>query len=67
MDHEQKIKNFLFLLIIEFLKILSDLAFLNSTLSLFHSFMQYGKNVFLKDFVPDRIDFIIEADADIRL
>ena len=51
----------------EFLKILSDLAFLNSTLSLFHSFMQYGKNVFLKDFVPDGIDFIIEADADIRL
>ena len=28
-----------------------DLAFLIPTLSLFHSFMQYGKNVPLKDFV----------------
>ena len=30
---------------------LIDLAFLISTLSLFHSFTQYGKNVLLKDFV----------------
>ena len=29
---------------------LIDLAFLISTLSLFHSFIQYGKNVLLKDF-----------------
>ena len=29
--------------------------------------MQYGKNVFFKDFVLDGIDFIIEADADLRL
>ena len=29
--------------------------------------MQYGKNVFLKDFVLDAIDFIIEVDADLRL
>ena len=29
--------------------------------------MQYGKNVFLKDFVLDGINFIIEADADLRL
>ena len=36
-------------------------------LSLFHSFMQYGKNVFLKDFVLDGIDFITEVDADLRL
>ena len=29
--------------------------------------MQYGKNVFLKGFVLDEIDFIIEADADLGL
>ena len=46
---------------------LSDLAFLISTLSLFHSFMQYGKNVFLKDFALDGIDFVVEVDADLRL
>ena len=52
---------------IDVLKILSDLAFLISILSLFHSFMQYGQNVFLKDFVLDGIDVIIEVDADLRL
>ena len=57
----------IFSLKIDFLKILNDLAFLISTLRLFHSFMQYGKNVFLKDFVLDGIDFILEADADFRL
>ena len=56
-----------FSLITEFLKILSDLALLISTLRLFYSFMQHGKNVFLKDFVFDGIAFIIEADADLRL
>ena len=65
-DHEQKIISF-FSLKIEFLKILSDLAFLISTLRLFHSFIQYGKIVFLKDFVLNGTDFIIEADADLRL
>ena len=36
MDHEQKIKNiYIFSLKIDFLKILSDLAFLISTLRLF--------------------------------
>ena len=29
--------------------------------------MRYEKNVFLKDFVLDGIDFIIEADAYLRL
>ena len=29
---------------------LIDLAFLITTLSLFHSFIIYGKNIFLKDF-----------------
>ena len=66
MDHEQKIKNFpFFSLIIEFLKILNDLAFLISML--FHSFIQYGKNVFLKDFVLNGIVFIIEVDTALRL
>ena len=49
------------------MKILSDLAFLISMLSLFHSLMQYGKNIFLKDSVLDGIDFIIEVDTDLRL
>ena len=39
-----------------------------STLRLFQSFMKYGENVFfLRDFVLDGIDFIIEADADLGL
>ena len=44
-DHEQKVKIF-FPFNIEFLEILSDLAFLISMLKLFHLFMQYVKNVF---------------------
>ena len=35
----------------KFLKMLIDLAFVMPTLSLFHSFIQNGKNVLLKDFV----------------
>ena len=35
----------------KFLKMLIDLAFVIPTLSLFHSFIQNGKNVLLKDFV----------------
>ena len=60
-------KAFFFSFKIEFLEMLSDLAFLISTFKLFHSFMQYGKNDFLKVFFLDGIDFIIEADADLRL
>ena len=41
---------------------LIDLAFLIPTLSLFHSFIQYGKNVPLKDFVLVGSGLIIEAD-----
>ena len=68
MDHKQKIRNFLFFYFnIDLVKILSDLAFLISMLSLFHSLMQYGKNIFLKDSVLDGIDFIIEVDTDLRL
>ena len=41
---------------------LTDLAFLISTLSLFHSFTQYGKNVLLKGFALVRTGLIIEVD-----
>ena len=44
---------------------LIDLALLIPTLSLFHSFMQYGKNVLLKDFVFVATGLIIEADEDL--
>ena len=41
---------------------LIDLAFLIQTLSLFPSFIQYGKNVPLKDFVLVGRGLIIEPD-----
>ena len=41
---------------------LTDLAFLIPTLSLFHSFMQYGKIVLLKDFVLVGTSLITEFD-----
>ena len=44
---------------------LIDLAFLIPTLSLFHSFIQYGKNVPLKDFVLVGSGLIIKADDDL--
>ena len=50
---------------IDFLKMLIDLAFLTPTLSLFHSFIQYGKNVPLKDFVLVGSGLMIEADDDL--
>ena len=53
------------MLTIDFLKMLIDLAFLIPTLSLFHSFIQYGKNVPLKDFVLVGSGLIIKADDDL--
>ena len=44
---------------------LIDLAFLIPTLSLFHSFIQNGKDVLLKNFVLIGTGFIIEADYDL--
>ena len=44
---------------------LIDLAFLIPNLRLFHSFIQYGKNVPLKDFVLVGSGLIIEADDDL--
>ena len=43
---------------------LIDLAFLIPTLSLFHSFIKYGKNVPSKDFVLVGCGLMIEADDD---
>ena len=44
---------------------LIDLAFVIPTLSLFHSFIQYGKNGVLKDFVLVGKGLKIEADDDV--
>ena len=66
MDHKYKIMSFLFFsLTIGFLKMLIDLAFLIPTLSLFHSFIKYGKNVLSKDFVLVGCGLMIEADDDL--
>ena len=45
---------------------LTDLAFLISTLSLFHLFIQYGKNIFLKDFFHVGTGLLIEVDDDLN-
>ena len=42
------------------------IEFLISTVRLFHSFVQYGKKVFLKDFVLDKEGLITEADMDLK-
>ena len=55
-----------FWLTINFLKMLIDLAFLISTLSLFHQFMQYAKNILLKDFVLVGTGLVIEVDDGIN-
>ena len=66
MDDKYKIASFLFsLLAIGFLRMSNDLLFPIQTLSLFHSFIQYGKNVPLKDFVLVGSSFIIEAENDL--
>ena len=57
---------FFFAYKIEFLKVLIDLALLIQTLSLFHSFIQYGKNILLKDFVLVRTGLIVEVDDDLN-
>ena len=57
---------FFFSVIIIFLKTPICLAFLTSGLRLFHSFIQYGKNVFLNVFDLGVIGFIIVVNADIK-
>ena len=44
---------------------LTDLAFLIPTLGLFHWFIQYGKNVLLKDFVLYGTGLIRDVDDDL--
>ena len=43
-----------------------DLVFLIPTSSLFHSSMQYGKNVLLKDFVLVGTSLMIEVDDNLN-
>ena len=67
MDHRLRILSFLFFShLINFFKALTDLEFLISTVRLLHSFIQYGKKVFLKDFVLDKEGLITEADTDLK-
>ena len=57
---------FLFSVIIIFLKTPICLAFLTSGLRLFNSFIQYGKNVFLKVFDLEGMGFILVVNADLK-
>ena len=67
LDHKYKTKSFLFFFFValDFLKMLIDLAFLIPTLSLLHWFIQYGKNILLKDFVLVGTGLKKETDADL--
>ena len=44
---------------------LIDLAFLIPTFSIFYSFLKYGKNIPLKDFILVGSGLIIEANDDL--
>ena len=62
-----RISSFLFFShLVIFFKALTDLEFLISTVRLFHSFMQYGKKVFIKGFVLGKEGLITEADTDLK-
>ena len=66
LDHKYKTKSFFFFLVaLDFLKMLIDFAFLIPTLSLLHWFIQYGKNILLKDFVLVGTGLKKETDADL--
>ena len=64
-DHKYKIVGCLFVAYNNFLKMLIDLAFLIPTLSFFHSFIQHGKKVPLKNCVLVGGGLIIKADDDL--
>ena len=64
-EHKYKRTNFFFSLTINFLQMLTDLAFLIPTLGFFHWFIQYGKNVLLKDFVLYGNGLIRDVDDDL--
>ena len=55
-----------FSFITDFLKMLIDLAFLISTVRLFHSFIQYGIKDFLNDFVLEGKGLIAKVEADLK-
>ena len=55
-----------FSIIIIFLKTPICLAFLTSGLRLFHSFIQYGKNTFLKVFDLEGMGFILVANTELK-
>ena len=62
-----RILNFLFFWhLIDLFKALTDLEFAIQTVRLFHSFMKYGKKVFLKDFVLNKRGLITEVDTDLN-
>ena len=64
--HREKGIFLFFSVITIFLKTPFCLAFLTLGLSLFHSFIQYGKNVFLKVFDLKGKEFILVVDADLK-
>ena len=57
---------FFFSHLINFLKVLTDLEYFFLTVRLFHSLMQYGKKVFLKDFVLGKEGLITETATDLK-
>ena len=62
-------ENVIFLLfdvIIIFLKTPICLAFLTLDFKLFHSFIKYKKNIFVKVFDLERMGFILVLDADLK-
>ena len=61
MDHKLRIMIF-FLAFDRFFQSI-DLEFLVSTGRLFHSFVQYGKKLFLKEFVLDKKGLITDTDT----
>ena len=65
-DWEYTVFFFFFLHLIKFLKAPTNLEFPISTIRLFYSFMQYGKKVFLKDFVLYKEGLITEAYTDLK-
>ena len=68
MVHRLRILSFLFFFshLINFLKVLTDLEYFFLTVRLFHSLMQYGKKVFLKDFVLGKEGLITETATDLK-
>ena len=67
MDHKQKIKNFLFSHLKRNFENIKWSSIPNFNVKFMPFIYAIWEKVFLKDFVLDGIDFLIEADADLRL